>query len=181
MLLVVAHLLLLGQFPQGTVLINKSITLVTQLIGGLLILYSIDSNIGIIKQKSLLTLLANYFREFPLIKRSIILEGQVASMAITGVKGKIPFGRNNPQSVDEKIQYLQDQIDEVRRDFEQETKDINEKIDHQAKETKAKIQESRSVLRNLESKMDEVSTGGIKLQLFGVLLMVYGAVSGYAA
>jgi len=36
-------------------------------------------------------------------------------------------------------------------------------------------------LRSLESKMDEVSTGGLMVQLFGVLLMVYGAIAGYAA
>jgi hypothetical protein len=45
----------------------------------------------------------------------------------------------------------------------------------------AKIQDANSALRNLESKMDEVSTGGIKVQLFGVLLMVYGAIAGYVA
>lgn len=178
--LICAHLLLLSRFPQGAVLINKSIALITQLIGGLLILYSIDSNIGIIKQKSLLALLANYFKEFPLIKRSITLEAQGAAMAITGGKARITVGRN-PQSIEEKIQYLQDQINEIGQDLEQETKDINEKIDRQAKEMNAKIQEHKSALRNLESRMDEVSTGGIKPQLFGVLLMIYGAISGYAA
>jgi len=45
----------------------------------------------------------------------------------------------------------------------------------------AKIQETYSALESLGSKIDEVSTGGIKPQLFGVLLMIHGAVSGYAA
>lgn len=45
----------------------------------------------------------------------------------------------------------------------------------------AQIQDAKSVLQNLEFKMDEVSTGGIKIQLFGVLLMVYGAIAGYVA
>lgn len=178
--LIGAHLLLLSLFPQSAVLINKSIALITQLIGGLLILYSIDSNIGIIKQKSLFLLFANYFKEFPLVNRSTTIELQGASMAITGGKAKLSVGRN-PQNIEEKIRYLQEQINEMKQEFEQETKDIHERIDRQTKEMNVKIQETNSALKNLESKMDEVSTGGIKPQLFGVLLMIYGAVSGYAA
>ncbi len=150
------------------------------MVGGLLILYSIDSNIGVIKQKSLLTVLAAYFKEFPLIKKSVTLEVQGFANATSFGKAKITVGRN-PNSIEEKIEYLQDQINEIKHDLEQETKELNEKIDRQSKEMGTQIQETKSALRNLESKMDEVSTGGVKVQLFGVLLMVYGAIADYAA
>ncbi|RFC40338.1 MAG: hypothetical protein DID89_2727546993 [Candidatus Nitrotoga sp. CP45] len=101
-------------------------------------------------------------------------------MVISGGKAKVTVGRN-PQSIDEKLEYLQEQINEVKRDFEQESKDLHEKIDRQSKEMNAQIQDGKVALRSLESKMDEVSTGGIKVQFFGVLLMVYGAIAGYAA
>ena len=178
--LICGHLLLLNWFSQSAGLINKTASLVAQLVGGLLILYSIDSNIGVIKQKSLLSILTSYFKEFPLIKRSVVIEVQGAAMAMTGGKAKITVGRN-PQSVDEKIEYLQEQINELKRDLEQESKELNQKIERQSKEMNAQIKDAKSALRNLESKMDEVSTGGIKVQLFGVLLMVYGAIAGYAA
>jgi hypothetical protein len=86
---------------------------VAQLVGGLLILYSIDSNIGVIKQKSLLSILTSYFKEFPLIKRSVVIDAQCAVIAVSGGKAKITVGRN-PQSVDEKIEYLQEQINELK-------------------------------------------------------------------
>ena len=79
------------------------------------------------------------------------------------------------------LTYLQEQINEVKRDLEQESKELNEKIDRQSKEMNAQIQDAKAALHSLESKMDEVSTGGLKVQLFGVLLMVYGAIAGYAA
>lgn len=174
------HMLLRSQFPQGAELINETVCLVSQLIGGLLVLYSINSNSGIITQKSLLTLIGNYFNEFPFLKRSFTLKG-LGGVCPTAV-GKVRLSVvRNPQSIEEKIKYLQEQINEIKRDFEQETKDLNDKIDRQAKELSVKIQETNSALRNFESKMDEVTTGGIKPQLFGVLLMIYGAISGYAA
>jgi hypothetical protein len=71
-----AHLLLLNYFSQWADFINKTAALVSQLVGGLLILYSIDSNIGVIKQKSLFSVLANYIKEFPLIKSSVVIESE---------------------------------------------------------------------------------------------------------
>ena len=151
-----------------------------QLVGGLLILYSIDSNIGVIKQKSLFALLTNYIKEFPFIKRSLVLEAQCAAFGTSFGKAKISATRN-PTSVDEKIAYLQEQIDGLRCELEQESKELNEKIDLHAKKMGEQIQDAKAALQNLELKMDEVSTGGIKIQLFGVLLMVYGAIAGYVA
>ncbi|MEI7997824.1 MAG: hypothetical protein WCH01_23320 [Methylococcaceae bacterium] len=125
-------------------------------------------------------MLGNYFKEFPLIKRSVVIELQGVAMAILGGKAKISVGCNL-QSIEEKIEYLQEQINELKCDLEQESKELNEKIDRQSKEINAQIQDAKATLRSLESKMDEVSTGGIKVQLFGVLLMVYGAIAGYMA
>ncbi|RFC33088.1 MAG: hypothetical protein DID91_2727703235 [Candidatus Nitrotoga sp. MKT] len=101
------------------------------MVGGLLILYSIDSNIGVIKQKSLYSILTDYFKEFPLLKRSVVIELQGAAIVMSGGKAKVTVGRN-PQSIDEKLEYLQEQINEVKRDLEQKSKGLNEKIDRQS-------------------------------------------------
>lgn len=174
------HLMLIYYFCMNATATNKAISLFAQLIGGLLILYSIDSNIGIIKEKSLLAIFANYLREFPLIKRSIVIELQVASMSMSAGKVKLTVGRN-PKSIEEKIEYLQEQINEVKRDVEQESKELNEKIDRQSTGMNTKIQEAQSALQKVESKMGEVSIGGTMVQLFGILLMIYGAMAGYLA
>jgi hypothetical protein len=175
-----AHLLLLYYFSQSASFINKTTSLVSKLVGGLLVLYSIDSNIGVIKQKSLFSILANYFKEFPLIKRPVVIEVPGGIITISGGRPKITVGRS-PQNIEDKIDYLQEQINELKRDFGQESKELNEKIDRQSTEMNSQIQVNKSALQSLESKMDEISTGGINVQLFGVLLMVYGAIAGYAA
>ncbi|MEK6772082.1 MAG: hypothetical protein AABY62_10680 [Pseudomonadota bacterium] len=174
------HLLLIYYFYPNASTINKTTSLILQIVGGLLILYTVDSNIGIINKKSLFAIFANYLREFPLIRRSAVIESQGISTSSSVGKAKLTVGRN-PQSLEEKIEYLQEQINEVKRDIEQESRDLNEKIEHQSKEMNIKIQETKSALQNIESKIVEVSIGGIKVQFFGVLLVVYGSISGYVA
>lgn len=161
-------------------MINKRVSFFLQIIGGLLILFSIDSNIGIIKEKTLFSIFANYLREFPLIKRSVVIKLQGTANVTIGTEAKITVVRN-PKNIEEKIEYLQEQINVVKRDLEQTQKELNEKINRQSKEIIIQNQEVKSVLRNFESKMDKVSVGGIKAQLFGVLLMLYGAIAGYMA
>lgn len=177
-LVVCGHLILRNYFPEDAECINKTASLVAQLIGGLIILYSIDSNIGIMNQKSLLSMLKSYFEEFPLIKRSVVIELRGLEVKLSGGMGKVIIGRN-PQTIDEKIQYLQEQIDQIKLDIEQESKELNKKIEQQSGEMNAHIQDARSALKNIKSKMAEVSTGGVKVQLFGVLLMGFGAIAGF--
>lgn len=59
-LVICGHFLLLDYFSQSDEFINKTASLLAQLAGGFLILYSIDSNIGIMNEKSLLTMLKNF-------------------------------------------------------------------------------------------------------------------------
>ncbi|WP_156885322.1 hypothetical protein [Acidihalobacter ferrooxydans] len=178
-IIVCAHLLLLNYFSQWDDFINKTAALVSLLVGGLIILYSINSNIGIIKQKSLISELSNYLKEFPLIKRPIAIELQGTAMTISAIKSNISVDRK-AQSTDEKIEYLQERINEVSRELEQESKELNKKIDHLTNNMSTQIQDAKTSLRGLESKMDEVYTGDLKVQLFGVLLIIYGAIAGYA-
>jgi hypothetical protein len=178
--LICIHLLLIYYFRLNASTTNKTISLTSQLVGGLLILYSIDSNIEIIKKKNLRAVFINYLKEFPLIKRfPVVINGLGAAIAV-GSEGKFTVGRN-PQTIDEKLEYLQEQINEVKQDLEQGLRELNEKIERMSKEMNAQIQETKTKQQNLESKTEEVFIGGIKVQLFGVLLMIYGASSGYLA
>jgi peptidoglycan hydrolase CwlO-like protein len=159
---------------------HKAIALITQLVGGLLILYSIDSNIGIIKDRNLTALLTAYLREFPLVKRHFVIEAESGAMGISSFDAKITVTRS-PKTLEEKLEYLQEQITNVKTDIERNTKKINDKIDQNSKKVEAKISETKSDLRSLETKIEKVSIGGIKIQFLGVLLMGYGAITSYIA
>jgi hypothetical protein len=92
-----------------------------------------------------------------------------------------PGGSPGRASRSGKIEYLQEQINEVRRDCEQESKELNPKIDGVSEEMSTKTQETKSALGDLKSKMEKVFVGGggVMWGLYGVLLMFYGAIAGY--
>ena len=173
------HFLLIVEFGLDPQFTNKTMALLTQLAGGAAILYTIDSNIGIFSKKNLRAVFAKYLREWPR-KKTIDVELTGISAGISSMVGKATFTRN-PTSVEEKIAYLQEQINWVKEELELETKGIKEQIERQSKELRTEIQKTKSVLASIESNMDKFSTGGIKIQLFGISLMIYGAVSGYVA
>jgi hypothetical protein len=101
--LICVHLLLIYYFCLNASATNKTISLFSQLVGGLVILYSIDSNIGIIKEKTLFAIFAKFLSEFPLIKRSIVIEVQGASMSILGGKAKVSVGRNPKSAYSDEV------------------------------------------------------------------------------
>lgn len=115
-----------------------------------------------------------------MIKKSVVIELKGVALTVSAGKGKVVVERN-PQSINEKIEYLQEQIDQIKLQLDQESKELNKKIERQSEEINAQIQDAKSTLRIFEDKMVEVSTGGIKAQLFGILLMLYGAFAGYFA
>ncbi len=174
------HALLIHYFCLNASTTNKIFSYGSQIAGGLLILYSIDSNIGVIKGKTLIEVLVNYIKECPLKKLPLQVEVHDGVNVVAGGKAKVAYCRN-PKTIDAKIEYLQEQIKNVKRDLEQESKDLHNKIDLQAKNMGIEIQKTKSTLQTIESRMEKVYVGGIKGQLFGVLLIVYGAFSGYFA
>jgi hypothetical protein len=175
-----AHFALINWLDFKVDATHKTFALITQLVGGLIVLYSIDSNIGIIQNKKLFALFTEYIRAFPLIKRSVVIEAKSGMIATTSMDAMLAVTRN-PKTIEEKLEYLQEQINDVKRDFEHETKALKNKISQNSEKLKLKFSETKTALKQIEMKMEKVSIGGIKLQLFGVLLMVYGAVTSYIA
>lgn len=178
--LICIHLVIIYYFCSNASVINKTISLISQIIGGLLILYSIDSNIGILREETLISIFFKYLKDFLLKNKSVTVK-------VTGVESKGVVGNVNPriihtpEDIEEKLQYLQKKISDVEKDFKIELGNLNKKIEHQSKMFGVKNKESKTALQDIELKIYEVSIGGIKVQLFGVMLMVYGAISGYIA
>ncbi len=172
------HVFLIQHFSTCKSDINKTISLFTQIVGGLIILYSIDSNIGIIKKINLLGVFVRYLKEFPLFTKNVTLNIQGAVHSTFGCHAALTVARN-PKTIEEKIEYLQEQITEVKNELISQTKTLDEKIDKETKGLKKQIQKAQSELGQVKRQIEDVSIGGIKIQFFGVLLMVYGSISGY--
>jgi len=167
-------------YPQESKLIHSSFSLVAQIVGGLLVLYTIDSNLGVLKDKKFFSLVSQYFEEFPLWRRPVVLSANGVAATATVGKAKLRVKRN-PNTVEEKLDYLQAQIDEVRREFESDLQEVERKIDKTAENMRNEIRALKQRSNTIENKIKQVSVGSLKVQVLGVSLMIYGSVSGYIA
>jgi len=165
-------------FPEYTETIHKSIALICQLVGGVSVLLSIDSNLGIIRKDNLIGVFIEYLQRFPLINSPKIRSGRAQLKVTTSTQADARVIKT-PKTVEGKLEYLQEQIDELReknRISQNELRKENEKRALKLQEVIGNIQNSISVLKN---NLATVSVGGITLQVFGVLLVVYGSITGY--
>lgn len=177
---IIIHIYILKIFPGNVSEINKTVSLVAQITGGLSILYSIDSNIGIIKKLNLFDIIRNYLKEFPLLIKNVTLDIQGSMHAVTTSNADVTVGRN-PQTIEEKIDYLQEQITDLQKDLKDKAKSLDDKIKKETEALKKQIQEIKNEVGKVKQQIEEVSIGGIKIQFFGVMLILYGSITGYAA
>ena len=176
--MIMAHWLVLIFLPSHWEIVNKTVALVLQVIGGFLVLYSIDSNIGVIRGRSLGSEFRQYLAQFPLLRKTHVIEAKGASCTLSSGEAELKTTRN-PATMEEKLDYLQEQIDQIRVDFRDEISKIRGEFNQRKKEVEQKIGSLSKSINNVESIVEEVSVGSIKIQIFGVLLLVHGGFSGY--
>lgn len=177
-LLIVIHYNILSYYATDKDEINKLIALCLQLTGGLLVLYSIDSNIGLFKGDSLIGLFGKWLKSIPLFKKNIVIKVGKAELKLSGGIGKARFLKGG-KTIEEKIEALQEQINWLKEDLQEESRNINKKLSESESRLNTQIQETNSKLRLFEGKIEQFSVGGIGSQVCGVLLMFHGAVAGY--
>lgn len=176
--LVTIHVAVVNYYLCNIASINKSISLLLQICGGLLILYSIDSNIWVIKKNNLFGLFVKYIKEFPLKIKPSTSNVHVPANAQNSVSidKKVILNHKN---IDEKLKCLQNEVNELKNVIERQRKYLSDKIDKIHRDLNNSVAETNVGLLEIKSQVAEVSIGGIKVQLFGVLLMVYGSIVGY--
>ena len=177
-ILIATHLFWIENSGAAPESVNKLIFLILQVVGGLIVLYSIDLNIGVIQKSGLFAMLTAWFKAFPLIKRAVTLDVQNVRTKSLISPVKLRVGRET-NTIEEKIQYLQQQIDWLKEDLSGEMKVIYKKIETLTEKTTQENIHTQTELRALEANVEKVSVGGVKLQVLGVLLVLHGSFAGY--
>lgn len=174
----ILHVSSVSYLDTPTSEIHKLVALCTQVIGGVLILYSIDSNIGIYKKQNLISLYWANLKTCPLLKKQKKTTRHSSSSSILGLSGS-NTSHKKPETVEEKIALLEIQIGELRQELRGNHSKLANNISQLSQELTKEIQKTNTTLSTLNYKVEEASTGGISIQIFGFMLMVYGAFSGY--
>ncbi len=165
------------QVPDKVLVINKIAGSTLQVIGGLIVLYSVNQNIGLFKQQNLLERFTEWFMRFPLLKRPVTINLMGSISAISSCSGNITV-RKQCNTVEEKIAELERQMQECRQIMIDKENKLNEKIVGIETSLIEKITKNDKHIDEVKTLLHESVVGGISTQVFGVLLIVYGAAVG---
>ena len=154
--------------------IDKFVVFITQLLGGLLLLWSLNSNLEIFHGKTVLDLLKHWWQTRPLAKQVIQPVSAVGNITISKPEIKISASSVG-QTIEEQLKYLRHRLDKLSDDIEINknlTEDKIANLDNKLLETSMK---HRQYVSALEKKVTASTVGGVKLQFLGLFLVIYGA------
>ena len=161
-------------FSTETVMVNKITGTALQVVGGLIVLYSVNANLGLFREQHFGNIIIGWFRSFPLFRKSVTINcSGSASIAISG-SARIS-ARRVTNTVEEKIAELERQLDEFRQHVNEDIQAANARIAQVHIELSNAVAMNTTTLNQLSSRLELATVGGFKQQAFGVLLAIYGA------
>lgn len=170
------HACALVQFSEKTMIVNKLAGMSLQVLGGLLILYSVNENLGLFRKQSLSSAFMTWLREFPVSRKSVVVAATGSAIASSGGTASVSTVRA-PSTLEERVANLESMLSEVRSQVRNEFNAIRSQIDAARLELTSRIDVTTGRVAQLYQQIERVAVGGFKLQAFGVLLAVYGAVT----
>lgn len=172
--LIYAHWLALGRFSSETAMVNKLTGTVMQVVGGLIVLYSVDSNLGLFRNKNLTATVIAWFRECPVFVRYVTISGSATAFCSVSARMSATV-IYTVTTVEERLAELERRIEEFRTEVAGQHRAIHSRIEDVKSELSTAIASNQSELSNLYEKVEKATVGGFKQQAFGVMLVIYGA------
>jgi hypothetical protein len=161
--------------------VDKTLSFSLNLIGGLLVLYSIDSNLGLFSHGGMFSRLKKWLKSFPLIKGKPI-EFEVGSGHVTFSAPKLEIEINRPpETIEELYIYTREQIAFLKSDLKEQRKHAEQQLHAFSSKVSAENARVSKILSTIIQQLEAVAIGGFKIQLFGVLLVIYGSYLNFAA
>lgn len=161
--------------------VDKTLAFSLNLVGGLLVLYSIDSNLGLFRQGGMFTLFMKWLKSFPMVKgESIVIRPDSVSSTCSVGSPRIELNKT-PETIDELYKYTREQIAFLKSDIKEQRKHSDQQINSLSSKVSAENARINKNLSSLNQQLKAVAIGGFKIQLFGVLLVIYGSYISFSA
>lgn len=170
------HALAHQLFPNDTILVNKIIGTMLQATGGLIVLYSINKNLGLFRDQHLGSVIISWFRSFPFFRKSVTISVSDSVHIVASESARICVHRIT-NNVEEKIAELERQLEELRQYVNENVQAANVRTAQVHSELSTTVAINAAAVNQLSSRLELATVGGFKEQTFGVLLALYGAVS----
>ena len=171
------HLLALATLPAHSVMVNKLTGTAMQVVGGLVVLHSVNGNLGLFRNQTLAGVVVNWIRAFPMLKRSVTVS--LTGVASIGVSGSATIStKRAATTVEERVAEVERQLEEFRVTVRAQDAALHRRIDDVKTELSSSISENQSAVKQISDQLESTAVGGFKQQAFGVMLAIYGAAIG---
>ncbi len=161
--------------------VDRFMSFALNLTGGGFVLYSIDSNLGVFRKGGITTLFKKWVKSCPLIKgEPLVINAQTTLSISTALAGEIT-PNEAPQSIEDLYKYTQAQLTSIRGNIKEQRRLTDEKIDTLSSEVAADNADINKKVSTVNQQLQSVAVGGFKLQLLGVMFVVYGSYLSFSA
>jgi hypothetical protein len=147
-----------------------------QIVGGLLVLYSVNDNLGLFRRQSLIAAILSWFRSFPLTRKGITVALSGVASSYASGSGSVSTQRNLT-TLEERLAELERTVKDLRKELSSGLAAAQQQLEQAKSELRTRIEAVASQVSELHQKVEHAAVGGFKLQAFGVLLAAYGAVT----
>ena len=163
-------------YPADPVFANKLVSASLQFAGGILVLWSVNDNLGLFRSQSLKSAFIGWFKDHPRVREPIsayssTCDGADVTSASVGTVAQIP------NTLEERVAEIESKLAEVRTQLTQELQAINVKIEEAKSESSKQISETSTGIANLAERLEHTAVGNFKLLSLGVALAFWGSVT----
>ncbi|MCU0925611.1 MAG: hypothetical protein MUF44_06100 [Hydrogenophaga sp.] len=170
------HAIALDCWATKTELTNKVVGMALQMGGGLLILHSINDNLGLFRGQSILRSISSWILSFPVVRETIVLEANASASMSWSAEGSVS-ARAPATSIDERIQHLEEDLAALRQQMQCDVAALTASVRSTTTAAEEKITLTSTRLETISKQIETAAVGGFKVQIFGVFLALYGAVT----
>jgi hypothetical protein len=160
---------------QQSTIIKHWYGVTLQILGGLQIVWSIDKNLRGFKNQTIIRNLVEWLRSFPLFVKPRSVVFTASGGVVVGGSAKIR-ARQTYNTIAEKVEYLQRQIDLLQDEFDKRMDDFDSKLNKQRRDLEVQIAHCNEKMSEMKNLIQDVAVGGIKGQITGILIVIFGTV-----
>lgn len=174
-LLIFSHLFLRFIFSDNSnkQLVDLYISSIYQIMGGVIILFEINSNIKIIDDKNILTCIKNWFLSNPLFLKPKHVTSTFSCVAKVTI-GASGIKKEFHDSLEDKIDYIERQIQTLNDKINDNYTNIINYIDQSNTQLMNEIKKINNDTCELNKNLRATTTAGAKHAILGVSAVIYG-------
>jgi len=167
------HLFLQQLLPENHLKINSYCSAAFQIIGGLIVIHSINSNMRLLSKSNMIKEAYEWIKSFPLRlkNQTINVSGLLSATASLSANVVIV---PNLSSIEEKVEYLLKETKRIESKIDATKKQLQKELQLANKGSKKKHLKLQKEIHEIGMNLKNTIVGSVKLEVLGILTISYG-------